>query len=74
MGNGKIFDQYKTLSPDDRRTFDRWLKGNAVFSLIMAAGLVAMAIAGLNSGPSHDVELSSVDRAAPVLVATPPLK
>ena len=74
MGNGKIFDQYKPLSPDDRRTFDRWLKGNAVIGSIMAAGLVAMAIAGLNSGPSHDVELSSVDRAAPVLVATPPLK
>jgi hypothetical protein len=70
----KIFDQYKTLSPDDRRTFDRWLKGNAVFGSIMAAGLVAMAVAGLNSGPSHDVELSSVERAAPVLVATPPLK
>jgi hypothetical protein len=74
MGKGKIFDQYKTLSPDDRRTFDRWLKGNAVFGSIMAAGLVAMAVAGLNSGPSHDVELAGVERAAPDLVATPLLK
>ena len=72
MGKGKIFDQYKPLSPNDRRAFDRWLKGNAVIGSILAAGLVAMTIAGANSGPSHDLELSSVERAASGLVATPP--
>ena len=73
MGTGKLFD-YKTLSPDDRRKFDRWLSDNAVIGSILAAGLVAMAVAGSNSGPSHDVELAGVERAAPDLVATPALK
>ena len=72
MGTGKLFD-YKTLSPDDRRKFDRWLSSNAVIGSILAAGLVAMAVAGSNSGPSHDVELAGVER-APDLVATPPRK
>jgi hypothetical protein len=74
MGRGKILDQYKTLSPDDRRKFDQWLSGNAVIGSILAAGLVAMAVAGSNSGPSHDVELAGVERAAPDLVATRLLK
>jgi hypothetical protein len=33
-----------------------------------------MTVAGSNSGPSHDVELAGVERAAPDLVATPLLK
>jgi hypothetical protein len=74
MGRGKILDQYKTVSPDNRLKFDRWLKSNAIIGLILAAGLVAMAVAGSNSGPSHDVELAGVERAAPDLVAAPPVK
>jgi hypothetical protein len=73
MGRDELFD-YKTLSPDDRRTFDGWLKSNALIGSILAAGLVAMAVAGSNSGPSHNVELAGVERAAPDLVATPALK
>jgi hypothetical protein len=72
-GKGQV-DQYKTLSPDDRLKFDRWLKSNAITGSILAAGLVAMAVAGSNSGPSYDVELAVVERATPDLVATPPLK
>jgi hypothetical protein len=73
MGRDELFD-YKTLSPDDRRTFDRWLKSNALLGSILAAGLVAMAVAGSSSGPSHNVELAGVERAAADLVATPALK
>ena len=71
MGRGKIFEQYKPLSPDDRRKFDRWMESNAVIGSILAAGLAVMAVAGWNAGPSHDLELSGVQRAAPDLVATP---
>jgi hypothetical protein len=34
------------LSLEDQRTFDRWLEANAVVGLILAAGLVAMALVG----------------------------
>jgi hypothetical protein len=32
--------------------FDRWLKANAVLGSILAIGMLAMALAGLN--PGHD--------------------
>jgi hypothetical protein len=71
---GKVFDQYKPLSRDDRRKFDRWVESNAVIGSILAAGLVAMAVAGLNSGSSHHAELAGIERTAPDLVAMPPIK
>jgi hypothetical protein len=42
--------RFTPLSPEDQREFDRWLKANAILGLIIAAGLVAMALAGSNSG------------------------
>ena len=39
-------ERYRDMSPEDRRTFDRWLKANAVVGLMFAAGLFAMALAG----------------------------
>jgi hypothetical protein len=48
------------------RQFDGWLKANAVFSLVLAIGMLAMAVAGLYSGGPVDVanvaaeDLSSV--------------
>ena len=36
------------LSPEDQREFDRWLKANAILGLIIAVGLLAMALAGSN--------------------------
>jgi hypothetical protein len=41
--------RFTPLSPEDQREFDRWLKANAIVGLIIAVGLVAMALAGLNS-------------------------
>jgi hypothetical protein len=42
--------------------FDRWLKANAIVGLILAIGMLAMALAGLNSGerPDGATELSSI--------------
>ena len=41
--------RFTPLSPEDQREFDRWLKANAILGLIIAGGLVAMALAGSNS-------------------------
>ena len=42
--------------------FNRWLKANAVLGSILAMGILAMALAGLNSSgrPDGVTELSSV--------------
>jgi hypothetical protein len=55
MGEGRIFQQTKPLSPEDQLTFDRWLQGNAIAGLILAAGLIAMALAGSNSGSREPI-------------------
>jgi hypothetical protein len=41
-----ILHQLKYMSREDRRTFYRWLKTNAVIGLMFAAALMAMAIIG----------------------------
>jgi hypothetical protein len=52
MHKGGILRQYKDMSTEDRRTFDRWLKANVVIGSIIAAGLVAMALASSDAlGP-----------------------
>jgi len=42
--------------------FDRWLKANAVLGALLAIGMLAMAVAGLNlaAQPDGATELSSV--------------
>jgi hypothetical protein len=53
MGSkGQILLQYRTMSPQDQATFRRWLRLNAVVGSIVAAGLVAMALAGSNPDQS----------------------
>jgi hypothetical protein len=41
-----ILHQLKGMSREDRRTFYRWLKANAVIGLMFAAALMAMAVIG----------------------------
>jgi hypothetical protein len=41
-----ILHQLKDMSREDRRTFNRWLKANAVIGFMFAAGLVTMALIG----------------------------
>jgi hypothetical protein len=56
MGIGKISEQYRTQSPDDQATFNRWVGANVVIGSIIAIGLIAMAVAGSRSGPPQEVE------------------
>jgi len=42
------------LSPEDQREFDQWLKANAIVALIIAVGMLAMALAGSNSAGRPD--------------------
>jgi hypothetical protein len=46
------------------REFDGWVKANTVFGLILAIGILAMALPGLNFAgrPDAAIELSSVTR------------
>jgi hypothetical protein len=54
-----VIREYQKLSPDDQRTFDRWLKANAIFGAILAVGMLTMALASINSvGP--DAEIAAV--------------
>jgi hypothetical protein len=64
MGKGKIIQHYKMLSPDDQRTFNRWLKANTIVGLILAAGLVAMAVIGSNSVGPRDAVVADRTKAA----------
>jgi hypothetical protein len=75
VDNGYLSRAYRKMSREDRRTFDRWIKANAIIGLIFAAGLFAMALVGYGSrepreaavtqrnGPSHVA--TSDRRAAP---------
>jgi hypothetical protein len=62
---GYIGQQYKNLSPEDRSTFDRWLKANAVAGLLIAGGLIAMALTG--SMGSHDGTVANNNDAPKVI-------
>ena len=47
-------DIIEKWSPQDGREFDRWIKANAVIGSLLAAGLFAMAVAGVLSAGSSD--------------------
>ena len=55
MGNGRDY----LRNPHE---FDSWLKANAVLGSLLAIGMLAMALAGLNPAAQSDgaIELSSV--------------
>jgi hypothetical protein len=51
-----VIREYQKLSPEDQRTFEKWLKANTVFAAILAVGMLAMALAGNNSvGPNAEI-------------------
>jgi hypothetical protein len=56
--NGYTSRNYMKMSSEDRRTFDRWLTANAILSLIFTVGIIAMAVAGLNSGGPRDAAVA----------------
>ena len=47
-------DMLQNWSPQDRSEFDRWIKANAIIGSLLAAGLFAMAVAGVPSAGSGD--------------------
>jgi hypothetical protein len=69
MGKGGIVFYYRGLSQEDQRTFDRWLKANAVVGAIFATGLIAMALTGARSVGPRDAELASRTKAPDVAVS-----
>jgi len=52
MGSNGRLIQYRNLSPQDQATFRRWLWLNTVVGVIVAAGLVAMALVGSSADRS----------------------
>jgi hypothetical protein len=69
MGKSGLASYYRGLSPEDQRTFDRWLKANAVVGAIFATGLIAMALTGARSVGPRDAELASRTKAPDVAVS-----
>ena len=65
MGKGDIPHYYKTMSAEDQRTFNRWIKRNAIVGSILAIGLMAMALVGSNSAPPPAVANSANPKALP---------
>ena len=41
--------ELQNMSPEDRLTFDGWIRANAVVGSIFAIGMLAMAVMGSNS-------------------------
>jgi hypothetical protein len=41
---GEIIYEYHKLSPEDQKTFRRWLWANTVVGAILLAGLIALAV------------------------------
>jgi hypothetical protein len=66
MAKGKVFRYYRLLSQEDQGTFDRWLKANAVAGLILAAGIVAMALAGSGAKSPRDAVVAGGAKASHV--------
>jgi hypothetical protein len=58
MDKGYLLSWRKSMSAEDRRTFDRWLKGNATVGAIFTAGLVAMAVSGSQRATPPDGTLA----------------
>ena len=44
-----VCHEYEKMSPEDRRKFDKWIGANAILGAVCAAGILAMAFAGVNS-------------------------
>jgi len=69
MGKGGIAFYYRGLSREDRCTFDRWLKANAIVGAIFATGFIVMALAGSRSAGPRDAKVASRTKASDVAVS-----
>ena len=67
MWNG-LPQQYERMSQEDQRTFDSWMRANAIFGAVLALGILAMAVAGFNA-PGPDAAISASPKASNVVAA-----
>ena len=63
-------DIVEKWSPQDWREFDRWIKANAVIGSLLAAGLLAMAVAGAPSVESGDTAAAGNSSSAEMTAAS----
>lgn len=57
MSWGNIPPELRSMSPEDKRVFNRWIKANAIIGALFTAGLIIMAVIGANSvGPRDKLE------------------
>ena len=72
MRNG-LSQQYERLLPEDQRTFDRWMRANAVLGAVLALGILAMAFAGFNApGPDATIYAGPKDKTSNVVAGRGP--
>ena len=62
-------DIVEKWSPQDWREFDRWIKANAIIGSLLAAGLLAMAVAGAPSAGSGDAAAAANSSGAEMTTA-----
>jgi hypothetical protein len=65
MTKGQIFRKYNDLSPEDQRTFDRWMRANAVVGVCLVAAVVTIASNGSqppgpSAGPATQAQTVSI--------------
>jgi hypothetical protein len=73
MGKVDISIRHRSVSSEDQRAFDRWLKANSILGMIIAVLFVAMAVAGwMAEGPPGPAIADS--RAFPSASAPQPIK
>ena len=63
-------DIVEKWSPQDWREFDRWIKANAIIGSLLAAGLFAMAVAGVLSAGSGDTAAAGNSSSAEMTAAS----
>ena len=69
MGNDITARHYRTMSQEDQRRFDLWLRANAAFGLLFYAGIIVLALAGPRATGPHDAAVAGSMRASDL--ATP---
>jgi hypothetical protein len=71
MDKGYILNWRKSMSPEDRQTFDRWLRRNVLAGAIFMAGLLAMSFLGSQRGTTPDDALAGRPSTDVVATVTP---
>ena len=63
----RLLREYQKLSPEDKRTFDKWLEANAIFGAILFIGMMAMAWVGFNSVGQTDATIAAGSKSSHVV-------